>query len=95
MTERENRTPERPSEDELMEREEKCRKSIKTVGKAVFMRVFVTALLIWALLQTELQLWVMGLMAFVLVINLSGMFPLFTELKKQRRELKAIMDQYE
>ena len=85
----------RPSEDELMEAEEKCRKAIKTVGRAVFMRIFVTALLVFCLLQTELQLWVIGLMAFVLIINLSGMLPLTTELRKQRRLLKTIMDQYE
>ena len=85
----------RPSEDELMEAEEKCRKAIKTVGRAVFMRIFVTALLVFCLLQTELQLWVIGLMAFVLIINLSGMLPLTTELRKQRRLLKKIMDQYE
>ena len=85
----------RPTEDELMAREDKCRKALKTVGRAVFMRMFVTGLLVWALLQTELRLWVMGLMSFVLVINLGGMLPLVTELKARRRELKEIMDQYE
>ena len=83
------------SEEELMEREERCRKSIKTVGKAVFMRLFVSGLLIWVALQTGMELWVIGMLAVVLIINLSGMLPLTAELRKQRRLLKEIMDQYE
>ena len=85
----------RPDEDALMEAEEKCRKAMKTVGKAIFMRIFVTGLLIWVLFQTEMELWIIGMMAFVLIINLSGLLPLALELKKRFRELKSIMDQYE
>lgn len=83
------------SEEQLMAREDKCRKAIKTVGKAVFMRLFVTAILIWAVMQTEMEHWVLGLMALVLVVNISGMLPLCAEMKNRRRELKEIMDQYE
>lgn len=79
----------------LMEQEEKCCKSLKTVGKAIFMRLLVTGLLIWALLQNEMQVWVIGLMTVVLIINLSGLLPLGAELKKRLRELKGILDQYE
>lgn len=85
----------RPSEDELMEREEKCRKTIKTVGRAIVMRLFITVLLVWALVQTDLQLWVAGLMAFVLLINGAGALPLVTELKARLRELREILSQYE
>ena len=85
----------RPTEDELMEREEKCRKAMKTVGKAIFMRIFVTGLLIWVVVQTSMELWIIGLMAFVMIINVSGLFPLVLEWKKRFRELKSIMEQYE
>lgn len=85
----------RPSEEALMAREEKCRKSIRAVGKAVFMRLFVTAILIWAAFQTNGEIWVLGLMVFVMIINASGLVPLLTELKSRRRELKEIMAQYE
>lgn len=85
----------RPTEEDLMEREEKCRKAIKTLAKAVFMRIFVTGLVIFALTRVQTQLWVLGLMGFVLVINLGGMFPLLTEWKKCHRELNTILDQYE
>ena len=82
------------SEEELMEREERCRKSIKTVGKAVFMRLFVSGLLIWVALQTGMELWAIGMLAVVLIINLSGLLPLCMELKKKHRELKEIIAQY-
>ncbi len=85
--EQENLTPEMDS----FEREERCRKAIRTVSKAILMRLFVTVILVWALLQTSLELWVIGLMAFVLIINLSGLLPLGAELKKQRKELKEIL----
>ena len=85
--EQENLTPEMDS----FEREERCRKAIRTVSKAILMRLFVTVILVWALLQTGPELWVIGLIAFVLVINLSGLLPLGTELKKQRKELKEIL----
>lgn len=78
-----------------MEREETCRKTIRTVGKAVAMRLFVTGLLIWILFQTAMAPWVIGLMIFVLMINVGGLFPMLTELKLRRRELKSIMAQYE
>lgn len=85
--ENENLAPEMDS----FEREERCRKAIRTVSKAIFMRLFVTVILVWALLQTSLELWVIGLMVFVLIINLSGLLPLGAELKKQRKELKEIL----
>jgi len=85
----------RPTEDELMEREEKCRKSLKTVGKAIAIRIFVTGLLLWILLQTGLTLWAVGLMALVLLMNLGGFLPLVQEWKKQRKVLKEILAQYE
>ena len=83
-----------PTEDELMEREDKCRKALKTVGKAIFMRLFVTALLVWIVIQNGMEFWVMGLMLFVLLINLGGLLPLCGELKKRILELRSIMDQY-
>ena len=84
-----------PPEEDSFEREERCRKAIKTVGKAIFMRLFVTAILIWAVLQANMELWVIGLMAFVLIINLTGLLPLISELKKRRKELKAIIAEEE
>ena len=78
-----------------MEAEEKCRKAMKTVTKAIVMRLFVTGLLLWIAMQSGMELWAVGLIALVLLINLSGLLPLGTELRKRLRELKSIMDQYE
>ena len=79
--------------DELFELEEKCIKSIRTVRKAVFMRIFVTGLLIWAVVVGNMDLWVMGLMAFVMIINIIGALPLVSEWKKQRKLLQELIAQ--
>lgn len=78
-------------EDDAFAREERCEKAIKTVSKAIFMRLAVTVILIWAILQTSMEMWVIGLIAFVLIINFSGILPLASELKKRRKELKEII----
>ena len=85
----------RPSEDELMAAEEKCRKAMKTVTKAIIMRLSVTGLLLWITLQSGMELWAVGLITLVLLINLSGLLPLGTELRKRLKELNSILDQYE
>lgn len=87
----ENLTP----EPDIYDREDQYRKSIRTVGKAVFMRLFVTALLIFVLIGNGMQGWVIGLIVFVLIINLTGMLPLVQELRKQRKLLKEILDEEE
>lgn len=83
------------SEEELMDREERCKKALKTVGKAIFMRLFVTAVLIWVVFQTNMEVWVVGLIVFVMIINLSGLLPLSLEMKKKYGEFKQILDLYE
>lgn len=83
------------SEEELMDREERCKKAMKTVGKAIFMRLFVTAVLIWIVFQTNMEVWVVGLIVLVMIINLSGLLPLSLEMKKKYGELKQILDLYE
>ena len=80
-------------EPDIYDREDQCRKAIRTVGKAVFM--LVTALLIFVLIGNGMQGWVIGLIVFVLIINLTGMLPLVQELRKQRKLLKEILDEEE
>ena len=70
-------------EPDIYDREDQCRKAIRTVGKAVFMRLLVTALLIFVLIGNGMQGWVIGL---------TGMLPLVHELRKQRKLLKEILD---
>jgi len=59
------------------------------------MRLLVTALLIFVLIGNGMQGWVIGLIVFVLIINLTGMLPLVQELRKQRKLLKKILDEEE
>ena len=82
-------------EPDIYDREDQCRKAIRTVGKAAFMRLVVTALLVFILVGTGMQGWVIGLIVFVLVINLAGMLPLVQELRKQRKTLKQILAEEE
>jgi len=83
------------SEDILMEQEENCRKALKTLAKALFMRLFVLILLFFILFRGDMELWIIGLMLFLLIITVGGALPLVSEWKKQRRRLREILNQYE
>ncbi len=80
---------------DLLEREERCQKAMKAVGKAIFMRLVICVLLIWVVLRTALEPWVIGLMLLVLVMNFTGILPLFVELKKRRAEWKQLLEEEE
>lgn len=78
---------------ELEERQERCQKAIKVIGKAIAMRLFVFVILILAVIRSGMPLWAAGLMALVMVINLTGMLPLISELKKRRLEWKQLLEE--
>ena len=79
----------------LLDREERCQKAIRTVTKAIVMRLLICVLLIWVVVRTDLALWTIGLMVFVMAINLSGILPLTAELKKRRQEWRALLKEEE
>ena len=83
------------TERNLLEREERCQKTIRTVTKAIVMRLVICGLLIWVIFTTAQQLWVAGLMVMVLLINATGILPLFAELKKRRAEWKRLLEEEE
>ena len=85
----------RPGEDELMELEENCRKNLRTIYKAVLMRLVIVVLVVVMLIRAPGDPWVLALMALVMIINLATFFPLLKELQKQYRTLAEIQDQYE
>ena len=80
------------SRDELFEQEEKCQKAIRTVSRAMLMRLVVTVLMVVVVAGNPEQVWAWGLAAFVLVINLMGILPLWKEFKSQRQKLKALIE---
>lgn len=86
--------PDSPEMDHF-QREERCEKTIKVVSKAIFMRLAVTGILIWALLVSDMEAWVVGLMVIVMLINLSGLLPLVAEWKRRRAELNALIAEEE
>ncbi len=83
------------AEGDLPEREERCQKAMRAVTKAIFMRLVICGLLIWVVLHTTAELWVAGLMLLVLLINATGILPLFAELKKRRAEWKCLLEEEE
>ena len=81
-----------PGQDwSLEEREERCQKAIRVIVKAIAMRLFVFAILIFAVIRSGMPLWAAGLMGLVMIINLTGMLPLAAELKKRRQEWKQLL----
>ena len=80
---------------DLLEREERCQKAMKTITKAIFMRMVVTGLLVWVIFSRIRELWVAGLMLLVLLINVTGSLPLIAELKKRRMEWKSLLEEEE
>ena len=77
----------------LEERQERCQKARKVVAKAIFMRLFVFAILILAVIRSGMPVWAVSLMGLVMVINLTGILPLVTELKKRRQEWKCLLEE--
>jgi len=84
-----------PEDMDVSEREERCQKAMKAVMRAIAMRLFVTALLIWVVCRTEMALWTVGLMLLVMLINVTGLLPLAAELKKRRQEWKQLLEMEE
>ena len=91
-----NQDPLIPEPDmDVFQREERCRKVIKNVRKAIVIRLVVVALVIFAFTRTAMSPWLVGLMLLVAVITLSALPPLLKELKARRAELKTLMESEE
>lgn len=83
-----------PEEDEsVYQKIERCEKSIRTIRRAVLMRLFLTGLLLYIPFAAKLQGGVMVLMLFVTVINVSGLLPLVSQWKRKKKELDALLDE--
>ena len=82
-----------PDTEDLYDREEKCQRAMKTVGRACLMRLLVAALLVFILIRSPGSALLWGLVGFVLLINLSGMLPLLAELRKRRREYRQLLQE--
>ena len=81
--------------NELFAQEEKCQKAIRTVRRAVLMRLVVTAVLIWAMILSAGEALAIGLLLLALALNLTSALPLVAEWKKQHARLKELIDMEE
>lgn len=75
------------------DREERCRKTIRTLRKAIVMRVAAGVLLAVAVIRANAAPFALGLTGLALLLILSGMIPLAREWKKQRLLLKECLAQ--
>ena len=75
------------------DREERCRKTIHTLLKAIVMRIAAGVLLAVAMIHANAAPVALGLTGFAMLLILSGLLPLTGELKKQRVILKACPEQ--
>ena len=75
------------------DREERCRKTIRTLLRAIIVRIAAGVLLAVALICAGASSVALGLTGFALVLILSGLFPLMVEMKKQKGILKECLDQ--
>lgn len=94
MENQENEVRQPPVPD-IYEQEELCQKSIKAVTRALVMRVLVAVVLVASVAAFPMELWVWGLLLFVVLIDLLGAAPLVMELRKQRKRLKALIEMEE
>ena len=75
------------------DREERCRKTIRTLLKAIVMRIAAGVLLAVAMIRANAAPVALGLTGFAMLLILSGLLPLTGELKKQRVILKDCLEQ--
>ena len=75
------------------DREERCRKTIRTLLRAIIVRIAAGVLLAVAVIRAGASSVALGLTGFALVLILSGLFPLMVEMKKQKGSLKECLDQ--
>lgn len=81
------------SEMDPYDREERCRKTIRTLVKAIIMRIAAGVLLAVAVIRANAVPIALGLTCFALLLILTGMLPLVRELKKQKGVLDECLDQ--
>ena len=83
----------RLSDMDPYDREERCRKTIRTLLKAIVMRIAAGVLLAVAMIRANAAPVALGLTGFAMLLILSGLLPLTGELKKQRVILKDCLEQ--
>lgn len=81
------------SEMDPYDREERCRKTIRTLRKAIIVRIAAGVLLAVAVIRANAAPIALGLTGFALLMILSGLLPLGRELKKQRIILAECLEE--
>lgn len=80
-------------EENVYQKIERCEKTIRTIRRAVLMRIFLTVLLLGIPFAAKLQGGVVIMMIFVVIINVSGLLPLINQWKLKKAELDKLLDE--
>lgn len=75
------------------DREERCRKTIRTLLKAIIVRIAAGVLLAVAVIRANAAPIALAVTSFALLLILSGLLPLGRELRKQRMILAGCLEE--
>ena len=85
----------RVSDMDSYDREERCRKTMRTLLRAILARMVAGTLLTVAVIRSGRSWVALGLTGFALLLILSGLIPLCMEWNKQRALLKDCLAEQE
>ena len=83
-----------PSEDEsVYAKIERCEKTLRIIRRSVFMRLALTALLIYIPIGAQVPGGAAVMLCLVALLNLSGLLPLVSQWKIKKKELDKLLDE--
>ena len=84
-----------PEGVDIYEKIQHCEKTVRTIRRAVLMRLFLTALLLYIPFAAKVSSGIWILMGFVMLINVSGLIPLMSQWRIKKKELDKLLDEEE
>ena len=85
--------PDDSAQGDVYQRIERCEKTIRTIRRAVLMRLFLTGVLLYIPFAAEVSVGVVLMLLFVAAINASGLLPLVSQWKGKKKELDQLLDE--
>ena len=84
---------EAPQDADVYRKIERCEKTLRTIRRAVLMRAVLTVLLLYIPFAADMPGGAVVMMVFVVILNVSGLFPLIQQWKQKKKELDALLDE--
>ena len=83
------------SEEELYLRQERCETARKKFVGTLCKRLVIMAVLLWSVIRSGMPRWAVLLMAAALIVNLTGLLPLWQEWRQYKKELQEVLSKME